>query len=113
MKNKTTLPKGLVDKYCERFDPVKLGGLPPVQFIPNLAYAEETEESRKNRVKIAILDSIQKYFPVFTNRGTEDVIYLIRTHESIIADKNLKEQDKKLWKLHVLRLRLSDDGADV
>ena len=100
MKNKTTLPKGLVDKYCEWFDPAKLGGLPPVQFIPNLAYAEETEESRRNRVKITILDSIQKYFPVFTNGGTEDVVNLICTRESIIADKKLEEQYDKLKKLH-------------
>ena len=91
MKNKTTLPKGLVDKYCERFDPAKLGGLPPVRFIPNLAYAEEIEESCRNRVKIVLLDSI-KYFPIFMNRGTEDVINLICTHESIIADKKLEEQ---------------------
>jgi hypothetical protein len=100
MKNKTTLPIGLVDKYCERFDPAKLGGLPPVRFIPNLAYAEETEESCRNRVKITILDSIQKYFPVFTNGGTEDVVSFIRTHQSIIADKKLEEQYNKLKKLH-------------
>jgi hypothetical protein len=100
MKTKTALLKGLIDKYWEWFDPTKLGGLPPVRFIPNLAYAEETKESHRNHVKITILDSIQKYFQVFSTQGTEDIINLTRMHESIIAGKKFEEQYDKLKKLH-------------
>ena len=70
-----------------------------MRFIPNLAYAKETEESRRSRVKITISDSIQKYFPIFSNGGAEDVVNLIQTHESIITDKKLEEHYEKLKKL--------------
>ena len=99
MKTKTALPKGLLDKFCKWFDPAKLGGLPPVRFVPNLVYAEETEESCRSRVKITISDSIQKYFPIFFNGGTAEVVDLIWTHKSIISDKKLEEHYDKLKRL--------------
>ena len=101
MKSKITLPKGLLDKFCKWYDPAKLGGMPPARFLPNLRYTKETEEFHRNRVKITILESIQKYFPVFKTGGAEDAINLARTHEFIITYEKLEEQYNKLQRIHL------------
>jgi hypothetical protein len=40
-------------------------------------------------VKISISEAVLKYFKIFKEGGTEDVVNLIQRHESIISDKKL------------------------
>ena len=58
IKNLTTMSQsiklleGLSDRHCERFDPAKMGGLPPMWFVPesDLDMVEKRrQESRENR----------------------------------------------------------------
>ena len=88
------LPAGLNNRRCERFDPAKMGGLPPIRFVPtktNEGTDKEDDKSHRNRVKITISDNVQKYFDLFEVGGPESVIKLIRSHESLVEDRKLRE----------------------
>ena len=91
MKLKSALPTGLKHQQCERFDPSRVGGLPPVRFVPSsLNEKEEGDEKEKEHmVKISISEAVSKYFKIFKEGDTEDVVNLIQRHESIISDKKL------------------------
>ena len=41
-------------------------------------------------VKITIPESVQKYYPIFKEGDTEDVVNLIQRRDSIISDKKLR-----------------------
>ncbi len=72
-----------------------MGGLPPIRFVPESGLHGDTVESDgKNRVKIQISDRVTKSFKLFVKGGPKAVIMLIRLHESIVADRKLKE----VWK---------------
>ena len=92
MKLKSALPTGLKNQQCERFDPSRVGGLPPVRFVPSsLNEKGESEEKEKEQmVKISVSDAVSKYFKVFKEGDTEDVVNLIQRHESILSDKKLR-----------------------
>ena len=64
MKLRLALPDGLRHRDCERFDPVKLGGMPPMIFVPKPpASPEDGEvEVKGERIKIAVNASVSKYF---------------------------------------------------
>ena len=90
MKLRTALPAGLTNRMCERADPDRLGGLPPIRFVPApTAKQEDGEET--DQVKITISSEVSKYYPVFKEGTAEDVINLIRVHEGIVTDKKLVE----------------------
>ena len=91
MKLKSALPAGLKQQQCERFDPSCVGGVPPVRFVPSsLNEKEESEDKEKEKmVKISISEAVSKYFKIFKEGDTEDVINLIQRHDSIISDKKL------------------------
>lgn len=93
MKLRTALPSGLTNKMVERFDPSRMGGAPPIRFVPTTSsYTKKEEGEETDQVKITISSEISKYYDVFKEGNAEDVITLIRTHEGIIADKKLREQ---------------------
>ena len=94
MKLKSALPTGLKNNQCERFDPSRVGGLPPVRFVPSsLDEKEDGEKKEKEQmVKISVSEAVSKYFKVFKEGDTEDVVNLIQRHESILADKKLRQK---------------------
>ena len=93
MKLRTALPSGLTNKMCERFDPSRIGGAPPIRFVPTTsAFSKKEDGEEPDQVKITISSEVSKYYNVFKEGNAEDVVNLIQTHEGIIADKKLKEQ---------------------
>ena len=44
MKLRTALPSGLTNKMCERFDPTRMGGAPPIRFVPLSTSASQKKE---------------------------------------------------------------------
>ncbi len=72
------LPKGLSNRHCERFDPAKMGGLPPMRSVPE-GDLDTMEKEGKNCVKIAITKHIFKSFELFSEGGPEAVIMLIQS----------------------------------
>ena len=79
------LSAGLKNQQCKRFDPSRVGGLPPIRFVPSSqSEKEESDEKEKEQmVKISILEIVSKYFKIFKEGGTKDVVNLIQRHESI------------------------------
>ena len=94
MKLRTALPNGINNKMCERHDPSRMGGDPPIRFVPSLSASGKKEEgeTEDNQVKITISADVQKYYPIFKEGDTEAVINLIWTHQGIMSDKKLKER---------------------
>ncbi len=95
MKLKFALPAGLQNRKCERFDPAKMGGLPPIRFVPESTHDSDSgskDDSKRRTVKIKINDNVTKQFDVFLEGGPESVIQLIRNHESIVDDTKLLKQ---------------------
>jgi len=99
MKLRTALPSGLTNKMCERFDPSRMGGMPPIRFVPSSTETKKDEEESDDQVKITINSDVQKYYPIFKTGDAEAVINLIRMHEGIISDKKLKERFDIVTKL--------------
>ena len=101
----------LTHKQCERGDPAKSGGLPPIRFVP-----EKPDESEKdNTVTIKMDDHVKKNFKVFESGDTERVIALIQDHESIVADRKLKEEFKAaaaLWNVAKTELAACKDAGE-
>ena len=77
MKLAFKLPAGISNRRCKRFDPAKMGGLPPIRFVPKEGISNALENEKKNRVKIQISDHVTKSFELFSEGGPEAVIMLI------------------------------------
>ena len=60
MKLRTALPSGLTNKMCERFDPSRMGGMPPIRFVPSSTETKKDEEESDDQVKITINSDVQK-----------------------------------------------------
>mgnify|MGYP007089475121 CR=1 FL=1 len=103
MKLRTALPSGINNKMCERHDPSRMGGDPPIRFVPSPSSSGKKEEgeTEDNQVKITISADVQKYYPIFKEGDTEAVINLIRTHQGIMSDKKLQERHKVVENLVV------------
>ncbi len=71
-----------------------MGGLPPIQFVPKQGVLDASESNGNNRVKIQISNRVTKSFKLFIEGGPKAMIILIRSHESIVANRKPKE----LWK---------------
>ena len=94
MKLQMKLLAGLNNRRCERFDPAKMGGLPPIRFVPDKLHEgtdKMDDKSHKNCVKITISENVSKYFELFEEGGPEAVIMLICSHESLVQDRKLRE----------------------
>ena len=53
------LPDGLTNRKCERFDPARMGGIPPIRFVPDKHEKDEDNDKKShNTVKIAISDNV-------------------------------------------------------
>ena len=67
MKLRTALPSGLTNKMCERFDPTRMGGAPPIRFVPLSTSAAQKKEDGKEQasVKITISADITKRYFIF------------------------------------------------
>ena len=76
----------------EQLDPSHFGGAPPIRFVPTSPHTKGEDGEETDQIKITISSEISKYYNVFKEGNTEDVITLIWMHEGIIADKKLKEQ---------------------
>ena len=77
MKMNCTLPKGLTPRSCERFDPMKMGGIPSIRFVPHTSVSSEEVDEEGEKIKISVTNTIQKYVRVFKEGGAEAVIQLI------------------------------------
>ena len=126
MKLKSALPAGLKNSQCEWFDPSRIGGLPPVRFVPNSHSEKEEgkEKEKEHMVKITISYAVQKYYPIFKEGDTKDAVNLIKRHESIISNKKLRarhsvcaglftEKKKALEKLQAKSRKTSDDLNEI
>ena len=101
MKLRTALPSGLNHRMCKRHDPSRMGGDPPIRFIPSTSASgkKDEEDADEAKVKIHISADVQKYFPIFKEGDTEAVIDLIRIHQGILSDKKLEERCKDVTRL--------------
>ena len=103
----------LTHKQCERGDPAKSGGLPPIRFVPEKP--DESEKGKDNTVTIRMDDHVKKNFNVFESGNTERVIGLIQDHESIVADRKLKEEYEAasaLWNVAKTELGVCTDAGE-
>ena len=93
MKLRTALPSELTNKMCERFDPTRIGGAPPIRFVPLSTSAAQKKEDDEEQasVKITISADITKRYFIFKEGETEEVVELIWMHEGLITDKKLRE----------------------
>ena len=80
----------LTHKQCERYDPAKLGGLPPLRFVPDKP--DESEGKKENTVTIKMDDHVQKIFCQFKSGNAERMIEVTRAHKSILSDRKLEER---------------------
>ena len=108
----------LRSKNLQRFDHTKMGKEPPIPNIPERTKPPEEEEGEeKRRVKIEVSKEVTKTFLEFTGGTPEDLIKLVRLHESLLNDMGLKVQYKDLAlqltakENEIAQLRLSDRGA--
>ena len=109
MKLRLALPDGLRHKDCERFDPAKLGGMPPMRFVPDPPSSQEEGEVKGERIKIAVNDSVSKYFTEFVTGNAESIAQLISDHENIVADLKLEEKYNEFKKLKQAKEALLGD----
>ena len=91
MKLRTALSAGLTNKMCKRTDPARMGGDPPITFVPTPPATAKEEGEEPSQVKITISSEVSKYYTVFKEGTAEDVVNLICVHEGIMTDKKLKE----------------------
>ena len=68
----------LTNRQCERSDPAKSGGKPPIGFVPEKL--EDFDADRTNTVKIRMDDEVIKMFQTFKSGNAEAVVNLIREH---------------------------------
>ena len=94
MKLRTALPSGHTNKMCERSDPSRMGGNPPIRFVPAHPTTSKEEGEEPSQVKITISNEVSKYYTIFKEGTAEDVVNLICVHEVIMTDKKLKENCK-------------------
>ena len=80
----------LTNRQCERCDPAKSGGIPPIRFVPEKP--EEFDAEKHNTVKIRMDDEVIKMFQTFKIGNAEAVVNLIREHESTVDDRKLREK---------------------
>ena len=94
---RTKFKPSLKSKDLQRFDPTKMGKEPPLPIIPERTKPSEEEEGEEKRiVKIEVSEGVTKSFPEFCGGTPEDLIKLIRRHESVIDDMGLFTQYKDL-----------------
>ena len=91
MRLQMRLPDGLTNCKCERFDPARMGGIPPIRFVLKKTDKEDDGKKSHNTVKIATSDNVQKYFELFETGGPESVVKLIRSHEALVEDRKLHD----------------------
>ena len=99
MKLRTALPSALTNKMCKRSDPSRMGGNPPIRFVPAPPATSKEEGEEPSQVKITISNEVSKYYTIFKEGTAEDVVNLIRMYEGIMADKKLKENCDALLSL--------------
>ena len=115
---RTKFKPSLRSKDLQRFDPTKMGKDTPIPIIPERTKpSEEDEGEEKRKVKIEVSKGVTKTFPEFSGGTPEDLIKLVRRHESLINDMGLEVQYKdlalqlKAKENEVAQLRLSNCGA--
>ena len=115
---RTKFKSSLRSKDLQRFEPTKMGKEPPIPIIPERTKSSEEEEGEeKRKVKIKVSEGVTKTFPEFSGGTPEDLIKLIRRHESLIDDMGLEVQYKdlalqlKAKENEVAQLRLSNCSA--
>ena len=87
------LLKSLNNKWCKQFGSIKIGGLPPIQFVPesDLEQNQQMLDWKRNTVKIKINAHVMNPFEFFVIGGPETTIMLIQN-----SWVNY-EQHKGLW----------------
>ena len=74
-----------------------MGKEPPIPIIPERTKPSEEEEGEERRkVKIEVSEGVTKTFLEFLGGTPEDLIKLVRRHESILEDMGLEVQYKDL-----------------
>ena len=103
----------LMHRQCERNDPTKCGGKPPIRFVPEVEDSDAVKT--KGSVKIRMDDDVIKVFDTFKSGDAEAVVNLIREHESIVSDHKLKEKysaASALWNTKKTALAATSDADE-
>ena len=115
---RTKFKPSLRSKDLQHFDPTKMGKELPIPIIPERTKPSEEEEGEEKRsVKIEVSEGVTKTFLEFTGGTPEDLIKLVRRHESLLEDMDLEAQYKNLAsqltakESEIAQLRLSNRGA--
>ena len=87
----------LTHRQCERSNPTKSGGKPPIRFVPEKL--EDFDANKTNTVKIRMDDEVIKMFQTLKSGNAEAIVNLIREHESIVDDRKLREKYDAAWAL--------------
>ena len=100
----TAPPKGLTHHDCERGDPTKLGGEPPIKFVYDVPEPEDSK-SRSSTLKIKF-DTSEQYFNKFKGGNGKQAVRHMRAvnepekkkkYESLLASNRALKKAKKVW----------------
>ena len=84
----TSLPKVLSHQDCERGDPTKFGGEPPIRFVYDVPEPDDTE-SRSATVKVKF-DSTEQYFSKFRGGNGEQAVRHMRVSNELVKEKKFE-----------------------
>ena len=80
----------LTHRQCERTNPARSGGLPPIRFVK--AQPDESDAKiKKKTVTIKMDNQVKAVFEIFTSGDAERAIELIRDHQAIVSDRKLED----------------------
>ena len=108
----------LTHRQCERTDPARSGGLPPIRFVK--AQPDESDAKiKKKTVTIKMDNQVKAVFETFTSGDAERAIELIRDHQSIVSDRKLEEKHDAAQALcdaleaDLLNLNATNDADEI
>ena len=111
-----TLPKGVVLKHFQRFNPSLIFGDegPIIPFIPPEDGNDDSEETPRT-VKVRLANGADMYYIIFKNGTTEDLIKHILLHKSLVKALDLPNKIDTLTRDRACRqaaFQLMNEGDD-
>ena len=80
-----TLPKGLLPRNFQRFNPDLIFGTGNGAIIPFIPEEDNESEEERKTVKVKLPSGVEMYYRIFKQGGTEDLLKHIMQHESIVT----------------------------
>ena len=113
-----TLPKGLVQRNHQRFNPDLIFGTGNGAIIPFIPEEDNESEEERKTVKVKLPSGVEMYFRIFKQGGTEDLLKHIMQHESIVTGLSLSdnidtwERDRTARRTRLGLMDADDEGRE-